>query len=45
MKARIKSLERKRNEMESEIALEYDEKLSTELDKKEAVIKEKDIQI
>ena len=45
MKARIKSLERKRNEMESEIALEYDEKLSTELDKKETVIKEKDIQI
>ena len=45
MKAKIKSLERKKNEIKSEIALEYDEKLSDELDKKETVIMEKDIQI
>ena len=45
MKSRIKSLERQKQELESDIAVKYEEKLTEELDKKETTIKEKDIQI
>ena len=45
MKSRIKSLERQKQELKSDIAVKCEEKLTEELDKKETTIKEKDIQI
>ena len=45
MKSRIKSLERQKQELESDIAVKYEEKLTEELDKKETTIKEKDLKI
>ena len=41
----MQSLERKNKEMESEIALQYEDKLGLELDKKDTLIKEKSIKI
>ena len=45
MKTKVHSLERKNKEMESEIALQYEDRLGTELDKKETLIRERNIQI
>ena len=41
MKSRIKSLERQKQELESDIAVKYEEKLTEELDKKKQLLKKR----
>ena len=43
MKTKMQPLERKNKEMESEIALQYEDKLELELDKKDTLIKENNL--